>query len=60
MNKQAIDLLIPTYNRPVALTVTLTSIYTQTFRNFRVIISDKTESENTIKTQEIQAVMRVL
>lgn len=55
-----LDILIPTYNRPTALAVTLTSLCAQTFSNFRVIIADQTEQEDVIKRGEIQAVSRVL
>ena len=38
-----IDILIPTYRRPAALAVTLTSLCAQTYRGFRVVVSDQTE-----------------
>ncbi|WP_315788828.1 glycosyltransferase family A protein [Fischerella sp. JS2] len=55
-----VDILIPTYNRPAALAVTLTSLLAQTYRNFRVIISDQTEDSNPVESGEVQAVLRVL
>lgn len=55
-----IDVLIPTYCRPAALAITLTSLCAQTYRNFRVIISDQTETNDPIMTGEVQAVLRVL
>lgn len=55
-----LDLLIPTYSRPTALAVTLTSLCAQTYRNFRVIISDQTEASNPLETGEVQAALRVL
>lgn len=55
-----IDILIPTYNRPAALAVTLTSLCAQTYRDFRVIISDQTEDRNVVQTKEVQAAIRVL
>lgn len=55
-----IDVLIPTYARPTALAVTLTSLIGQTFRNFRLVISDQTEVDNPVATGEVQAVLRVL
>ncbi len=55
-----VDILIPTYNRPTALAVTLTSLIAQTYRDFRVVISDQTEDSNPCETAEIQAVLRVL
>jgi len=55
-----IDILIPTYNRPGALAVTLTSLIAQTYQDFRIIISDQTEDSNPVETGEVQAVLRVL
>ncbi len=55
-----IDVLIPTYNRPAALAVTLTSLVSQTFRRFRVIVSDQTEVADVADSDEIKAVVRVL
>lgn len=56
----AIDVLLPTCNRPTALAVTLTSLIAQTFRDFRIVISDQTEGSNPTETGEVQAVLRVL
>lgn len=55
-----VDVLIPTYCRPAALAVTLTSLMAQTFRDFRIVISDQTENDDPINTHEVQAVLRVL
>lgn len=55
-----LDLLIPTYNRPVALAVTLTSLCAQTYRDFRIVISDQTETSDVFATGEVQAALRVL
>ncbi len=55
-----VDVLLPTCNRPTALAVTLTSLIAQTFRDFRVVISDQTEGSNPTETGEVQAVLRVL
>ena len=55
-----VDILIPTYNRPMALAVTLTSLIAQTFRNFRIIVSDQTEAIDPLASDEVQAVVRVL
>lgn len=55
-----IDILIPTYNRPTALAVTLTSLCAQTFRDFRVIISDQTEKFDVSDLAELQSVLRIL
>jgi glycosyltransferase involved in cell wall biosynthesis len=55
-----IDILIPTYRRPAALAVTLTSLCAQTYRTFRIIISDQTEDSEPLQTGEVKAVLRVL
>jgi glycosyltransferase involved in cell wall biosynthesis len=55
-----LDVLIPTYNRPTALAVTLTSLCAQTFQGFRVVISDQTEDSDPLKTGEVQAAIRIL
>ncbi|WP_017318348.1 glycosyltransferase family 2 protein [Mastigocladopsis repens] len=55
-----VDILIPTYSRPAALAVTLTSLIAQTYRDFRVVISDQTEDSNPVESGEVQAVLRVL
>jgi GT2 family glycosyltransferase len=55
-----IDVLIPTYRRTSALAVTLTSLCAQTFRDFRVVISDQTEDEATFLAPEVRAPIRVL
>lgn len=57
---RTIDVLIPTYNRPAALAVTLTSLIAQTYRDFRLVISDQTESEDVTAAGEVRAVLRVL
>ena len=56
----AVDVLIPTYRRPAALAVTLTSLVAQTCRDFRVVISDQTEDGDPLATGEVQAVLGVL
>ncbi len=38
-----LDVLIPTFDRPAALAVTLTSLIGQTQRDFRVVISDQSD-----------------
>jgi GT2 family glycosyltransferase len=55
-----IDILVPTYNRPDALAVTLTSLCAQTFRDFRVTVSDQTEDQDMVEFSTIQNVRRVL
>ena len=55
-----LDILVPTYCRPAALAVTLTSLCAQTYRGFRVVVSDQTEERVTNVTGEVMAAMRVL
>lgn len=55
-----IDVLIPTFERAAALAVTLTSLIGQTWRDFRVIISDQTERGPGTNAPEVQAAVRVL
>uniref|UniRef100_B8HSR8 Glycosyl transferase family 2 n=1 Tax=Cyanothece sp. (strain PCC 7425 / ATCC 29141) TaxID=395961 RepID=B8HSR8_CYAP4 len=55
-----LDILIPTCDRPAALAVTLTSLCSQTFAQFRLVISDQTEGPDALATKEVQAVLRVL
>ncbi len=55
-----IDVLIPTYLRPAALAVTLTSLIGQTWRDFRVVISDQSDDRDGLDAGEVRAVVRVL
>lgn len=55
-----VDVLIPTYRRPAALAVTLTSLCAQAFRDFRVVVSDQTEDADPLESGEVRAVARVL
>lgn len=55
-----LDILIPTFSRPAALAVTLTSLCAQTYYDFRVVISDQTEDSDPLKTGEVLAALRVL
>jgi glycosyltransferase involved in cell wall biosynthesis len=56
----SVDVLIPTRGRPYALAVTLASLIGQTYRGFRVIVSDQTEDRDTLRALEVLAVVRVL
>jgi GT2 family glycosyltransferase len=56
----AIDVLIPTCNRACALAVTLTALSAQTYRGFRIIISDQSDGPGVLASAEIAAVMRYL
>lgn len=55
-----VDVLVPTYRRPTALAVTLTSLAAQTFRNFRLVVSDQSEGARSTDAAEVRAVLRVL
>jgi GT2 family glycosyltransferase len=56
----AVDILIPTYCRPAALAVLLTSLAAQTCRDFRVVISDQSDDESALKWGEAQSALRLL
>ena len=55
-----VDVLIPTFGREAALAVTLTSLLGQTFRDFRVVVSDQHETGNAADAREVTAIVRVL
>lgn len=55
-----VDVLIPTYNRPAALAVTLACLMAQTWQDFRIVISDQTEADNPTERGEVQAIVRLL
>jgi GT2 family glycosyltransferase len=55
-----LDVLIPTFNRPAALAVTLTALTAQTLPSFRVVVSDQTEHEDTTAAAEVQTPVRLL
>jgi GT2 family glycosyltransferase len=54
-----IDVLIPTYSRPAALAVTLTSLIAQSHNQFRIIISDQSD-ESCLSSPVVRAVIHVL
>jgi GT2 family glycosyltransferase len=56
----AVDVLIPTYRRPAALAVTLTGLAAQTFRDFRVVISDQSEGAGSVEGGEVRTILRIL
>jgi len=55
-----VEVLIPTYNRPGALAVTLASLVGQQMREFDVVISDQSEPGIALDSGEVRAVLRVL
>lgn len=54
-----LDVLVPTYNRPAALALTLNSLGDQTRAPFRVVISDQSD-EDVSRPAEVRAVLRLL
>ena len=55
-----LDVLIATCERPAALAVTLTSLCAQTFRDFRVVVSDQTTEGSAYEHGSVRAALRVL
>ncbi len=55
-----VDILIPNYNRPAALAITIASLISQTYRDFCVVISDQTEDFDSGLIAEVTAVLRAL
>jgi glycosyltransferase involved in cell wall biosynthesis len=55
-----INILIPTYNRPTALAVTLTSLCFQEEKNFSVIISDQSPTDVILKDASVQTAISLL
>jgi GT2 family glycosyltransferase len=56
----AVDILIPTCNRPYALAMTLTSLSSQTQQDMHIHVSDQSDSEDVLERPEVQAVCRLL
>ncbi|HXF71215.1 MAG TPA: glycosyltransferase [Actinomycetota bacterium] len=55
-----VDILVPTYRRPTALAVTLAGVAAQTFRDFRLVVSDQTEDHPAWERPEVATVLRIL
>lgn len=55
-----VDVLIPTYRRPVALAVTLAGLIAQDVAGLGVVVSDQSEDADAVAPGETQAVVRVL
>ncbi len=60
MKNYPLDVLIPTCDRPAALAVTLTSLAAQAVTDFRIVISDQSETFDPFTFGEVQAVLRLL
>jgi GT2 family glycosyltransferase len=57
----AVDVLIPTYRRPLAMAVTLAGVHAQSFRDFTVTISDQTDEQETyLDRPEIRTLIEAL
>jgi GT2 family glycosyltransferase len=55
-----LDVLIPNYERPDALAVTLATLFGQNFRDFRVVIADQTEAYNIEDDGVVKNIIRAL
>jgi GT2 family glycosyltransferase len=56
-----VDVLIPTYRRPMGLAITLAGLHGQSFRDFTVTISDQTDEEDAyLERAEIRTVIEAL
>jgi hypothetical protein len=56
----AIDVLVPTCDRPAALAVTLTALGAQTWPDLRIVVADQSEGAGADTFGEVQAVLRYL
>ncbi|MES3023058.1 MAG: glycosyltransferase family 2 protein [Pseudomonadota bacterium] len=56
----AVDVLVPTCNRPGALAVTLTALAAQSLRPLRIVISDQSDAAGVFDQAEVRAVLRYL
>lgn len=59
-NNHLVDVLIPTYDRPDALAVTMTSLAAQTFQDWRLIISDQGNVIDAASSGVVKAAASVL
>lgn len=53
-----VEVLIPTCNRKTGLAVVLAGLFGQTFRDFDLVISDQSDEEDVLESQEIQTLVR--
>lgn len=58
--RERITVLIPSYNRPAALAVTLTGLCFQQFRDFSVVISDQSDTAPVYQDSSVQTAIRLL
>jgi len=59
-DRDIIDVLVPTFERPVALAVTLAGLAGQTHSRFDVTVSDQSESAPSWERPEVEAIVRTL
>lgn len=55
-----VDVLVPTFNRPHALSATLVSLAAQTTRQLRVVVSDQSDGDGALEDPLVQAALRFL
>lgn len=55
-----LDILVPTCGRPTALAAVLSSLCSQTYSFFRLLVSDQTEGEDVSARPEIKTLLRIL
>jgi GT2 family glycosyltransferase len=58
--KEAIDVLVPTCNRPAALAVTLATLGSQSWPLLRIVIADQSDRADACARAEVLAVLRYL
>lgn len=56
----AVDVLVPTRHRPTALAATLATLIGQTWRSFRVVVSDQSDGAASFETGEARSIVRLL
>ena len=55
-----VDVLVPTFNRPHALTATLVSLAAQTTPHLRVVVSDQSDGDGSLEQPLVLAALRFL
>jgi glycosyltransferase involved in cell wall biosynthesis len=59
-DEPGVDVLIPTYQRPAGLAMTLLGLVGQTYRHFRVIVSSQDDDAGPEEANEVRAAVGVL
>lgn len=60
MSDTAVDVLVPSCNRPAALSVMLTALAAQSWRDMRIVVSDQSDGGSIFEAPEVAAVLRYL